>query len=192
MVLRVDSGVERRVREGALGCSNCRDNFPIHEGFVDLRAPPRGERGRGLAGEPGAVDEEAEEAERVVALLGIPRGPGVVTVVGGPARHAAAVAARVDDLMVVAIDPDLVRWDEAPGVSRMIAAPGLPFFSRMLRGAVVDGRLGGAWIEEAARVVAPMSRVVVQDAPVEASRTLAEAGLRVLAEEAETVVAARS
>ena len=183
------------MQDGVLGCSNCRDSFPIRDGFTDLRAPPRGALPAGLAGSP-PLDGEGgaqleEEAGRLCALLGIERGPGAVALVGEAARYAGEVASAVDDLQIVAIDPDLVTWRDAPGVSRAVATPGLPFFSRRLRGVAVDGRLGRSWIEEAIRVVAPMSRVIVLRAPDWASRLLAEAGLTVLASEAETVVAAR-
>ena len=76
-------------------------------------------------------------------------------------------------------------------MTRMVASPGLPFFSGMLRGAVVDGALGRALLFDAARVVAPKARVVILEADDEAERMLEEAGLTVLAAEAGTVVAAR-
>ena len=180
---------ERVVREGRLGCPNCRDAFPIEGGFADLRAPPRGEPTDGLAGEPGP--DSTEEAEKVAALLGIVGGPGTVSLVGEPARHAAGVAAASDELLVVAVDPDLRSWPESPGVSRLMSAPGLPFFDGSLRGVALDGRLGRAWLEEAARVVAPRGRVVVVHAAEDAAGALVEAGLEVLASEAERVVATR-
>jgi hypothetical protein len=195
------------VYEGVLGCPNCRDGYTITAGFADLRAPPRGPLETGLAGPAptsGAVGEhvhpagegtgghdEADDALRISALLGIVGGPGAVALVGHPARHAAAVARTSDQLQVVAIDPDLVSWSDAPGVSRAVTAPGLPFFSRTLRGVVVDGRMGRAWIDEAVRVVAPRGRVVVTGAPEWAAEALAAAGLTVLATDAERVVAAR-
>ena len=196
LILLADRMTDRRVHGGTLGCPNCRDAFPVRGGFADLRAPPRGELPRGRAGEDPAVDgEEAraidEEAARIAALLGIPRGPGTVVTVGRPARLAASLAASVEELQVVAVDPDTAGWEERGGVTRMAAEPGLPFFSRMLRGAVVDGDLGAAILSEAARVVAPMSRVVVTDAGEDAGELLAEGGLEVLAREAGTVVAAR-
>lgn len=93
--------------------------------------------------------------------------------------------------MVVAVDPDTRAWPAHDDVSRMAAAPGLPFFDRTLRGAVVDGTLGPAMLFEACRCTAPMSRVVVLNADVGASAVIEEAGLSVLASEGETVVAAR-
>ncbi len=189
LILLANRLEDRLVHDGLLGCPNCRDSFPITDGFGDLRAPPRGEMPDGLVGAPGLQAEE--NADRVVALLGVGGGPGTIALVGEPARHAAAVAATVEDIQVVGIDPDLRFWPEAPGVSRMVSAPGLPFFGSTLRAIAVDGRLGRTWLTEAARVLAPMGRVVVLRAPEATSSALEEEGLSLLASEAETVVAAR-
>jgi hypothetical protein len=179
----------RQVVEGRLGCSNCRDAFPVHEGFGDLRAPPRGDLPPGRVGEPGTADPA--ETERVIALLGVPEGPGTLALVGSVAHHASGVAEAVEGVEVVAVDAGLAAWPETPGVSRLVARPGLPFFGRMLRGVAVDGALGAGWMREAARVVAPFSRVLVVDAPGDAASVLEKAGLEVLAAEPGTVVAAR-
>lgn len=196
LILLANVMEDRRVRDGVLGCSNCRDSFPVREGFVDLRPPPRGSFGPGRAGSPVTEGGEADgrpddQAARVVALLGIQRGPGTVALAGRPARWAGIVAASVQDLDVVAVDADTASWSERDRVSRMITGPALPFFDRVLRGVVVDGALGRATIFEAARVIAPLSRVVVVHADAEAARVLAEAGLEILAQEGETVVGAR-
>jgi uncharacterized protein YbaR (Trm112 family) len=192
LILLADRLVDRRVRDGVLGCPNCRDSFPIVDGFADLRAPPRGEIGPGLADSPGGGNGGTEdEASRWVALLGIHRGPGTVALVGSPARNAASLAGAVEDLEVVAVDPDLRSWPDTGGVSRVVSAPGLPFFSQTLRGVVVDGRLAGGILAEAARVVSAMSRVVVVRAPDDTGAILEKAGLSILASESETVVAAR-
>jgi uncharacterized protein YbaR (Trm112 family) len=193
LILLADRMADRRVSEGTLGCPNCRDRFPVRDGFGDLRAPPRKALGAGLAGPDPAGDPDADatEADRVGALLGVARGPATVALVGAPARFAARVAASVEDLEAVAIDPDAATWADAPGVSRLVAWPVLPFFTRVLRGVVVDGRLGPEWVGEAARVAAPLSRVVVVRSADWVAGTLRERGLTVLASEGETVVAAR-
>lgn len=188
LILLAESMHERRVRNGVLGCPNCRDNFPVDEGFGDLRAPPRGPLPPGRAGEP-APDHE--HAERLQALLGLVQGPGTIAVVGRPARYAPSLAGRVPDVEVVALDPDTRGWKGVEGVSRMASRPGIPFFSRTLRGVVVDGALGRRMLAEAARVVARTGRVVVEHAPEDAGGLLEEGGLKVLAQEAGTVVAAR-
>ena len=191
LILLANHMAARRVQDGQLGCPNCRDAFPIREGFADLRAPPRGPLQDGLAGLGLDAPERVDEAERAIALLGVARGPGTVALVGAPARFATRLVARVDHLQAVAVDADARAWPEHEGVSRIVASPGLPFFSRTLRGVVVDGRLGSGVLFEAARVTAPMSRVVVVDAPEDSTSVLEEGGLHILAEEAETVVAAR-
>ena len=195
LILRADRMEDRRVLDGVLGCPNCRDGFSVVDGFADLRAPPREPLGAGLAGPPGEPGDapavEGGRAERLVALLGIVGGPGTIALVGEPARLAPRVAAALPELLVVAVDPDLRRWPEVPEVSRMAAAPGLPFFGSSLRGVALDGRLGAEWLGEAARVVQPRARVVVLHAPGGATAALEASGLTVLAAEAETVVAAR-
>ena len=176
--------------DGLLGCPNCRDGFPVRDGFGDLRAPPRtGSHPQGHAGTPGGVDEA--DAARIMALLGVAEGPGTVLLAGAPARYAAWLAQAIPGVEVVGLDPDLASWPDAPGVSRIMARPGIPIFDRTLRGVVVDGRLGSRWIREAARVVAPLARVVVTEAPQDTGAALVEAGLTVLAAEGGTVVAAR-
>lgn len=189
LLLLADRMEERRVLDGTLGCPNCRDGFPVRDGFGDLRTPPRGELGAGRAGAPGPADPDAAGTLR--ALLGVAQGPGTLLLVGAVARHASWVADATPGVEVVALDPDLARWPPAPRVSRMTSRPGIPFFSRTLRGVGVDGALGTRWLIEAARVAAPLSRVVVVDAPPDAAAVLADAGLRVLASEGGTVVAAR-
>ena len=89
------------------------------------------------------------------------------------------------------IDADTARWPEHVQVSRVVSEPGLPFFTGVLRGVVVDGRAGRAILYEAARVTAPRCRTVVVHAPAEAAEVLEEARMNVLASEGGTVVAAR-
>ncbi|MEX2467644.1 MAG: hypothetical protein WD995_12095 [Gemmatimonadota bacterium] len=191
LILLAERMEDRRVLEGSFGCPNCRDAFPVTAGFGDLRAPPRRVVPEGLAGSPGAEPSDAADAERILALLGIAQGPGTLALVGRPARHANALAVAIEGIHVVAIDPDLDAWPGASGVSRMMAAPGLPFFSRSLRGVAVDGRLGSDLVREAARVVARLGRVVVVQAADGVDAILEEVGLEILASEATTVVAAR-
>lgn len=192
LILLADRMEDRRVIDGTFGCPNCRDQLPVTDGFGDLRAPPRSTVPDGFAGSPEARSEDPEQAERLLALLGVARGPGTIVLVGGPARHAGTFADRVEGIHVVAVDPDLARWPQEDGISRMMASPGIPLYSRALRGVAVDGRLGLTLVREAARVVAPKGRVVVTDADeAEVGEALRGAGLEVLASEAGTVVAAR-
>jgi len=178
-----------RVREGALGCPNCRDAYPVSDGFGDLRAPPRRALAAGLVGSPRPA--EAGQADRLAALIGVARGPARVALAGGPAALGPSLAARFGEIDLVGIDADLIEWRDAHGWSRMVSRPGLPFLTGVLRGVAADGRLGEAWIAEAARVCAPLARVVVTDAPDEASVWLERSGLGILVTEPGTVVAVR-
>jgi hypothetical protein len=57
---------------------------------------------------------------------------------------------------------------------------------------VIDGRLERHWFEEAVRVIAPMSRVVVVNAATTAHEWLQVAGLSIMADESGRVVAISS
>lgn len=196
LILLAQKLQDRVVHEGRLGCANCRDAYPVEGGFGDLRAPPRGPLPPGLAGLPGSVPvgapDPGAECARLLALLGIMGGPGTIALVGEPSRVAAPMARALPEMHVVAIDPDQRDWPESPGVSRLASAPGLPFHDSGLRGVAVDGRLGASWVGEAARVVAPRARVVLARAPAGGGAWLEVAGLRVIASDPETIVAARS
>ena len=190
LILRADQTHDRRVTEGVLGCPNCRDQYPITDGFGDLRAPPRSELPKGLAGDP--VIRTQDESEYLLPLLGITRGPATVLLIGGPTELGPGLAALLDDIHVVGADADLARWPTDPSWSRIVSYPGIPLFSRSLRGVVIDGRLDRHWFEEAARVIAPMSRVVVVNAVTTTSEWLQAAGLSFMANESGRVVATSS
>jgi uncharacterized protein YbaR (Trm112 family) len=79
LVLLADRVEDRRVLDGSLGCANCRERYPVHDGFADLRPPPAGPLPDAGAGpRPGPQDE----AYRLAALMGVTQGPGFVLVLG--------------------------------------------------------------------------------------------------------------
>ena len=63
--------VDRRVRQGEFGCANCRDSFPVDDGFADMRPQPRS---------PAPPREEGPDAgsaaERDSAFAGSGETPG--------------------------------------------------------------------------------------------------------------------
>ncbi len=61
LVLLAHDVRDRRVRRGEFGCPNCRDRFPVEDGFGDLRPPPR----RELPGQPVESAESGPGAEGV-------------------------------------------------------------------------------------------------------------------------------
>jgi uncharacterized protein YbaR (Trm112 family) len=156
LILLADELRDRRVISGSLGCPNCRETYPIRDGFADLRPSPRP---RLHPDEPPAR-EDPEAAMRLAALVGVQEGPGLVLVAGAAAGHAARIAELVPEIEVIAVHPDLQAVGESDGVSRMAVAAPLPFQSGSLRGAVLEGGASGALLSETLRSLAPGARLV--------------------------------
>jgi hypothetical protein len=188
LVLLADRVVERRVLGGWLGCPNCRDRFPVTEGFGDLRAPPRKE----LSAVESSVEQPTAEATLVLAaLLAVAEGPGHVALIGPVAGHARALASLIPELEVAAVTPALRDEAEEAGVSRMVSGPGLPFHSGSLRAVALSGEGSEALLEEAARAVVPSGRVVLSGASPSAPEKARASGLHVLLHDGHVLVAER-
>lgn len=180
---------DRRVLEGVLGCANCREQYPIREGAGLFG---------GDATLPAATADEGA-VMRIAAFLGVTRGPGFVLVAGPAAGSASALAELVEDVEVIASGYGGAVGDAAESgaeggrVSRLgLAGRSLPLASGKVLGVALTGAAADALLEEGARVVSPVGRLVLDPAPGDAAARLAAAGLRVLAQDATTVVAART
>ncbi|CAN5655601.1 hypothetical protein BH23GEM11_BH23GEM11_11320 [soil metagenome] len=161
LILLSDRVEERRVLEGSFGCANCRERYLVHGGFGDFRPPPAGP----LEAEAGAADpgpDDAEGALRLAAMLGVREGPGTLLLAGAPARQADRLVAMIEGVEVIALHPGLRERQEVAGVSRIHAGRRLPFFSMTFRGVALGEAWGETHVEEAFRVAAPGSRVVVE------------------------------
>lgn len=181
LILLADRIEDRRVLSGRLGCSNCREQYAVEEGFGVL--------GRGWATGAHAPDDEA--VMRMAALLGVTEGPGFVLLVGDAAARATALADMVPNLEVIAASDSGREWDERAGVSRIGIGGTLPFPARALRGIVLSGRAADTLLEQAAHALGVLARLVLEDAPANAAQRLESAGLEVLAQQGSTVVAVR-
>ena len=194
MILLADRLENRRVIEGSLGCPNCRDRFPIEEGFGDLRPPPRSTDGDA----PEIESPASPPAIEVAALLGLSDGSGSVALIGDMAGHATELSALVRGVEFIGIAPGLRGWEEREGVSRMTAGIVLPFSSGSLRGVglFADGdasMAGGASMAgELSRVVATAGRIAVWGEVEEWERALTSEGLEVLASEESALVVTRT
>jgi uncharacterized protein YbaR (Trm112 family) len=189
LILLADRLEARRVYEGVLGCMNCRERYPVRGGCADLRPLTEAAAVPGT----GTGTGTGTEALQIAALLGIREGPAMALVAGPEARWAAEVAAIVPELEVVALDAGLAEATataELPGVSRVAAVAALPFFDRAFRGAALTGEWA-ARVEEGARVVAPGGRLVLLPAPAGAATRVAAAGLEVVMEQEDVLVATR-
>ncbi|HLM69015.1 MAG TPA: Trm112 family protein, partial [Longimicrobium sp.] len=173
LILLADRLEERRVVRGSLGCSNCREMYPIEDGTVDLRV---------VEGAPSpAAAPDADGAVRLAALLGLAGAAGTVLVAGPGAELAPAIAALVPGLQVVAFTAHPVAEDGTPGVSSVAGGPALPVRGGMLRGVALTG--GETPLAEAVRVLAPGTRLVLDPAPEGASDELRRLGAEVLLEQ---------
>jgi uncharacterized protein YbaR (Trm112 family) len=179
---------DRRVLEGDLGCPNCREKYPVREGFGDLRAPPRSP----LPPSDTDIPEDelrSEKTLRLAASLGVTEGPGTLLIRGPAAQYAGELSRLIGEVEVVGMEAALSGHEEAGGVSRMVAHPTFPFYSGTFRGVLLSGGSTQRDLQEAARVVALQGRVVLLDGPSEGAQMMEALGLRVLLEEEEVLVA---
>ena len=185
LILLAKRLVERRVLDGALGCPNCRDQFPIEGGFADLRPPPRDPLVAALPAE----DPDIEATNRLAALLGVSEGPGTVALVGSVAVHAAALADRLPEIEVVAVDAATRVEVERERVSRMVTGVELPFHPWTFRALATVGDV--VTPEEGVRVVGHGGRMVMELPAPDATAQLERAGSRILLQEDGWIVALR-
>ncbi|HEX6307017.1 MAG TPA: Trm112 family protein [Longimicrobiales bacterium] len=179
LILLADRVVERRVEAGVLGCSNCREKYPIRDGAVEF----------GSGRERAAEDREAADP-RLAALLGVTHGPAFVLLAGPSRAQAGALAALLEDVEVVTVAGEHTRAQ--PGVNPLITAgSGLPVATMKVAGVALTGAAADELLEEGARVVSAVGRLVLDPAPDDAAERLAPLGLRIAAQQDGTAVAVR-
>ena len=184
LVLLANRVENRRVLDGWLGCPNCRERFAVQDGFGDLRF---GETVDFLA----LAESSPEAALRLAAMLAVTEGPATVLLIGGPAAHASALSQMIPQLEAIAVHPALSVAPERAGVSRMAVSQKLPFRGRSMRG-VALGEGAAMLIEEAARVLTMRARLVVEAADDVLAERMTAAGLRIIAKDAQAIVAERT
>jgi uncharacterized protein YbaR (Trm112 family) len=192
LILLADRIEDRRVPAGRLGCSNCREQYPIADGVADLTGGLGAAVGPVTADPPAAADDA--RADRIAALLGVTQPGAFVLLAGYAAADAAAVAARLQDAEVLAVCDGVGAGVEDIGamasVSR-VQAHALPVATAKMAGVAVTGPRAAALLEEAARTVRPTGRLYLDPAPPDAAQRLARLGLRVLAEQEQALLAVR-
>ncbi|HEX6749484.1 MAG TPA: Trm112 family protein [Longimicrobium sp.] len=190
LVLLADRIAERRVMEGRLGCPNCREQYPIHHGVLDVRTSMDAAAGAESPSPENAVGDDEAAAVRLAALLGLADARGTVLIAGPGAALADAVSALVEEVEVVAFTPDLpVDGEERTGVSRIVGGGRFPFRDRTLRGVALTGGGDEARLAEALRVLQPGARVVVEHAAEGTAERLEALGAQVILDQEGTVVA---
>lgn len=160
LILLADEVRDRNVVEGTLGCPNCRDRYPVSDGFADLRSAPR----KPLAP---AAQSHAPAPMEIAAALGVTSGPAILVLVGSATRSSVGVADLVPESQIVSVGPPLGKG--ADRVTQLVARPRLPFHDQAIRGLALDEADVSTWGGEAARVLVPGSRMVVFGSPNEDS-----------------------
>jgi uncharacterized protein YbaR (Trm112 family) len=192
LILLADAMYERRVREGWLGCANCRERYRIRDAIADLRPPPGASPGEPPVAVEAAAAADPERAFQVAALLGVTQGPATILLAGVELALAEAIAAQLPHVELVAADPPgVVAGSSRLSVVRIGAR--LPLRDRSLHGLVLGagmaGGADGAWLREAARVLRPEARLVALDRAGPLAPAIGAAGLQLLLDQAGIVVA---
>lgn len=181
LILLAEQAEERRVLEGVLGCSNCREKYPVRDGVVEFDVVPKSV----------APAEDPAAAERLAAIMGVAQGPAFILLVGPATAHADALAAMLAEVEVLTIGAP-ANGHERPGINRIYAGgPQLPIASGKVAAVALTGEAAGTLLEEAARVVSPVGRLVLDPVPADAAEKLKRHGMRIAAEEDGTAVAVR-
>ncbi|MBV9110636.1 MAG: hypothetical protein JO306_14595 [Gemmatimonadetes bacterium] len=188
LILLADRIDDRRVIEGRMGCANCREQYPVHGGVLDVRAAAGAEAPASPS--PDAVPADPEAATRLAALLGLADARGTVLVAGPGAALAGGVSDLVEELEVAAMAPAWEGGEEQAGVSRIAWAGGrLPFRDRTLRGVAFTGGAEDGLLAEGLRVLQPGARIVVERAAPGTADRLSALGAQVMLDQEGTVVA---
>ena len=187
LVLWADKMKERRVLEGYLGCSNCRDKFLVVDGCADLRLNSNPEEGSGPSWIPGNLPTGIE----IASLLGLTEGNGNVALIGHLASRIGDLSQITPNFEFVGISHEKVVTDRSIGVDRsnnISVGSRLPFRSRCFRGLVVSGKESSSCMQEVVRVLAPNGRLVVWQTTKELNEFFEDQGLRIVMQDNDIVV----
>lgn len=189
------------MRTGLLGCPNCRDEFPVEDGFGDLRPPPRSPlmeavvspaqpatpRRAGASPQPATSPSGGSQdvALQIAAALGVTEGSGVIVVSESHVGATEALARMAPGVEVAALGP---RARSMAGVSPMAVSEALPFRTGVARGVALAASDAMPSAAEAARILAPGARVLVTGSDARTRATWEKTGLRTWVDEAGTLV----
>jgi len=140
LVASADRLEDRDIVTGELGCPVCGARYPIVDGVADFRGAAAS-----AASVPHGVTPAAERSERALraaALLGLTEPGGLVVLAGAWGEAAHEVAALVERVHVLAIDPP-AAVSSGFGVSVARAAEVLPLGPESVRAIALDAAHAG-------------------------------------------------
>jgi uncharacterized protein YbaR (Trm112 family) len=150
----------RRIVRGVVGCPECQAEFPIIDGVAYFGVGGAGGDPGGPVARPPVPDYDATA---LAAFLNLSGPGGYAVLAGAAARFAAAVVAAVPGVHFVAVNaPPGVA--PAPMLSLLRDPRGFPLRSASVRGAALGADVASEpWLGEAARVLLPGLRLVIED-----------------------------
>jgi len=144
----------RRIVRGVIGCPECKAEFPIVDGVAYFGADP------GTQARPPLPDYDVAALR---AFLNLDGPGGYAALVGRAARFGSEVAALLPGVHIVAVNPP-AGVAPLPMLSLLVAPRGLPFKSATLRAVALGADCAAIpWLADAARVLLPGLRLVVED-----------------------------
>jgi len=156
-VVSAEEMQDRRVVSGAVGCPVCHAQYPLRDGVVEFGVDP-------LLGPASRADDLTVERTTDPAvlhpLLGLSSPGGFVVMLGSAVRCAEGLAALVDGVHIVGVNPppDLC---ESARVSLVRSTKSIPLRSAVARGVVLGTEyVGTTWLDEGVRVLLRGQRLV--------------------------------
>ena len=188
LIVLADRIENRQVRDGQLGCANCRSSFPVEGGTADLRL----EASDRLQLEKGDPTVEADRAFRAAALLGPPAPNASILAIELDGSRATEVARTFPEAHVIGVSADRPAPEAnfEGFLSRIRSGRSLPFRSRSFRGVAVFGAPSAELLVEVDRVLMKGARVVIDRAPPATVEAVQKLGLGLLLDQDQVVVAA--
>lgn len=195
LIVMADRIDDRRVGSGVLGCSNCRERYPIEAGVVDLR-----HASVAAVSATDAFGADEERVYRAAALLGMTRPNANILAVDADGSGAIGISRTLPMVHVIGLVTGAIAEDdrgtppdavEDEGVlSRVRGGQRVPLRSQAVHGFAMLGTSSPALLAEAARVLVRGARVVVDPAGPDTGESLRELGFELQLEQEGVVVAA--
>jgi hypothetical protein len=180
LILLADRMDGRTVHAGQLGCPLCRTRFPVENGVGDFSE----------GADAVMAEQAAADALAVAALFGITEGPATVLMLGAFEGVADQLAGIVPDLRVVVAHPGARAASEAELVSVLRTGARVPLRAASMR-AVLVGKHASDRVADALRVCGLAGRIVMDGVSDAARAEVRAGGYRVVAEDADRMVAVR-